>query len=392
MYQLFPTHNAVLSNADLDAAWETDAGGQINGGVAVSSGRVVVDTFNKEVLAIDIADGFILWRSPLKDIAMSTPVISNGVVFVGTGHNGRLHQSANQRYKYTPNEPGDPTWGTAGGDDIVGITLESGKTLWTRRTVGEDMPSPAIAGGTLVLANGDLHAYGIAVKSGDVLWRDALDGYASMASAMYAGNRAYVSVCNDAPYRCSTVALDPESGKILWRSPHGHSDSSPTYGGGLVFVSGVDNIKGEVYPQGGYSTVAALDAKTGKVMWTYSSHGFGPYTEVASNERAITGTFAAQTYYQAFPSLDELVAFNARSGRARWTFHSEAPIKMSPIINRGRLYVGDIAGILYVIDASNGALLTSRLFAEPFTTSPPVVIGNVVIVANDTHVYAIPIR
>ena len=65
---------------------------------------------------------------------------------------------------------------------------------------------------------------------------------------------------------------------------------------------------------------------------------------------------------------------------------------MSPIINRGRLYVGDIAGILYVIDASNGALLTSRLFAEPFTTSPPVVIGNVVIVANDTHVYAIPIR
>ena len=392
MYQFSPSHNAVLANADLDVAWETDAGGQINGGLALSQGRLLIDTFNKEVIALDISDGSILWRSPMKDIVMSTPVISNGIVYVGTGHNGRLHKVGNERYKYTPNEPGDPTWGTPGGDDVAALSLETGQTLWMRHTVGEDMPSPAIIGGTLVFANGDLHAYGVSVKSGDVSWRDSLDGYATMASAMFAQNRAYVSVCNDAPYRCSTFALNPKSGKILWNSPYGNSDSSPTYGAGLVFVSGVDNVPGQAYPQAGYSTVTALDAKTGKAVWRYYSRDFGPYTEVGSNERAIAGTFDGRTYYQSFPSMDELVAFDARSGHIKWTFHSVGPIKMSSVVSGGRVYAGDITGILYAINASTGVLFTSRLFPEPFTTSPAIIVGNALIVADDSHVYAIPIR
>lgn len=390
MYQLRPDHNALIDRP-FSAAWSTDLGSRINGGLAIVGDVILLDTFAHEVVALNAHTGATLWKSHGGDIIMSTPVVRDGTVFVGSGHNGRLHQPEDNRFTYTPDAQGDPVWGRPEGDDVIALDVATGAERWRYHTVGEDMPSPAIVDDMLVFANGDLHAYGLRANTGTEVWKRALNGLATMASANAVGGRVIVSVCNDAPYRCETDALDPHSGNVVWRANEGNSDSSPASADGKVFVCGVHNASGP-FVQGGTTTVAALEERTGRVLWRYNTRNAAPYTEVGSAERAIAGTYADGTYYQAIPTEDDLVALDARSGRVKWHFKSLAPIKMSPVVARGHLYVGDGAGLLYVIDVASGKLVTSRSFKRSFTVSPPVVVGDTVFVANDSVVYAIPTK
>ena len=394
MYQRSPDHNAVLAAPSV-RAWRFDAGARINGGLAVVGNTLLLDTFANELIALDVRSGKVQWRSKADNVLMSTQVVANGLVYVGSGMSGRLAGEAGpSTYASTNLGPAgevNPIWGRPEGDDFIAYDLTTGEKRWSYRTVGQDMPSPAIVGDTLVFANGDLHTYGLNARTGALQWTHAVDGLATMASATVGPDLVYLSVCNIAPYRCQTLAVNAQSGKVAWSAPYGNSDSSPTYGGQRVYVSGVVNAPASLI-NGGYAIIAALDAKTGRLAWKYQTPQPGPYTEVGSSERAIAGTYANGLYYQAIPTHDALIAFDGESGRVRWQFTSIAPIKMSPVVANGRLYAGDMAGILYELDSASGALKSRRLFKKSFTVSPPVVLGRMVIVANDSVVYSIPIK
>ncbi len=391
MYQLRPDHNAVVPRENFVAAWSFDAGARINGGLVLSGDVVYVDTFNSEVIALGAREGSVLWRAHGNgNEIMSTPIVGDGMVFVGSGRNGRLVK-VDTDFTYTPNASGNPVWGRPEGDAVMAFDARSGAPKWAYRTVGEDMPSAALAQGLLVFVNGDLHAYALRANTGQLVWRRRVSGLATMASATFSDGTVFVSYCRDAPYRCYTAALNPSSGAIRWQAPYGNSDSSPTVAANLVFVSGVEDTA-LPFEHGGRAAVAALSALTGKPVWTYKTTTPGPYTQVGSSERAIAGTYWNRMYFQAFPSHDELLAFDATTGKIRWRFRSLAPIKMSPIIAADRLYVGDTAGILYALVARTGSIYTTRHFAKPFTTSPPVLMGDSLFIANDTTLYALRIH
>jgi hypothetical protein len=57
----------------------------------------------------------------------------------------------------------------------------------------------------------------------------------------------------------------------------------------------------------------------------------------------------------------------------------------------GRLYVADIAGMLYTLNARTGTLLEIRAFRQPFATGPPIVAGNKLLIIDGTTVDAIPL-
>jgi outer membrane protein assembly factor BamB len=248
--------------------------------------------------------------------------------------------------------------------------------------------------GLLIFANGDFHAYALEAKSGKLVWKRRLNGVATMSSAILAKNRAVVSICRFVfPYSCETDALDPSSGKIVWRAPYGHADASPAYGEGKVFVSGLVPDKPRwPYIQKEYAVIAALDARTGKVAWRYQSKIAGLPSAVGSSERAIAGTYAAGTYYQALPGVNKLVAFDAATGRIKWNLNTVAPVKMSPVVVGDRMYFGGIGGVLYAVRVSSGELHRVWTFNQSFATSPPVIVGNTLFIATSTNVDAIPVK
>lgn len=386
MYQRSPDRNAVLSGYAIPKPWSYDAKAKLNGGLALAGNTLLFTTFSKQLVALDVRSGRELWHANVPNIAMSTPIVAGTTVYVGTGKNGILDRSRNLalRFQYA----GKDVWGVPSGDEIDAFDVRTGAPRWKYHTVGEDMPSALYDRGRLIFANGDWHAYALRADTGEKLWSTDVGGAATMASAVLAGNNIVVAVCTDGINKTASLALDPQSGAIRWRSPYGHCDAAPAYGDGKVFVAAVTPA-GKKYV--GKTVVAALDASTGKPAWVYRHAGAGLWSIVASDESAIAGTYAGRTYYQAAPLDDEMLAFDGASGKLRWRFRTAGPVKMSAVVKDGRLYVGDTVGVLYTLDARTGELIELRPFKKPFSTSPPVIAGNTILIANGTSVMALPL-
>ncbi len=388
MYQLKADHNAVVERPRFSVSWHFDAGGRINGGLAAVGNRLYLDTLGGDVIALDIRNGTVLWKAHVDNMVMTSPVVSDGLTIVGTGRNRTAGSQSGFTYASDPTV-GATKWGRRAGDYIVAYDSVTGRLRWRYRTSGEDMPSPAIVGRYVVFANGDFHAYGLDVRSGAAVWRTSLDGISTMASATSINDElVLVSTCRDFSEHVRTTALRVSDGKIAWQAPFGSCDASPTLGGKQLFLS---NVQGSEAPFGfgGRGGVASVDARNGHKLWVWVDF-LGPYSAVGSSERAIAGTYANGTYFQPIPTTDQLVAFSA-NGTILWKFGTLAPVKMSPVVYHGNLYFGDTVGLLYVLNARNGSLHYIRAFDQSFSTSPPIVVGNTLLVADGTDVNAIPI-
>ena len=382
-YQHSPDRNAVLTQYAIPRDWSYEAKGNINGGLALVGNTLLFTTFSHQLVALDVTSGKPLWHAPVANIAMSTPIVAGDTVYIGTGRNGLLKRDFMQRMEYR----GKDVWGVPGGDEIAAFDLRTGARKWTFRTTGEDMPSALYYGGRIIFANGDRHAYALRADTGSQLWSTDIGGVATMANAVMAGNSVVFATCSIGSGTW-TVAVDPASGKVLWRAPYGHCDATPTYAAGKIFVNSAQ--PGDMALQK-KTVVTALDARTGKPVWEYRGKEQGLWSIVGSDEVAVAGMHAGNLYYQPAPLLDQIIAFDDASGRIRWRFHTAGPVKMSPVVANGRLYAGDTAGMLYTLDANTGALIEIREFKKPFTTSPPVIAGNKLLIANGTTVDALPL-
>jgi outer membrane protein assembly factor BamB len=280
-------------------------------------------------------------------------------------------------------------WGRREGDHIVALDLADGSKAWSYRTAGEDMPSPAIVGNLAIFANGDDHAYALNVTTGEAVWRVKTGGVSTMASATTDGQDVFLSACDFENRIVRTTSISV-AGRIRWTAPYGNCDSSPTLAAGRLFLSGFESDQ-RMRDKAGRNTVTALAANTGKVLWSFRSRRIGLLSSVGSSERAIAGTYWGGLYFQAIPTTDEFVALDASNGSIRWSFRSTGPIKMSCVIRNGRLYVGDTAGLLYVLSAKDGSLISARIFEQPFSTSPPVIIGSTLLIAGATTLFTMHI-
>lgn len=379
MYQFFANHNAVFSQAKFRASWTATLGDRVNGGLAVVHGVVYAASFDRRIYAIDAANGKILWAARTPNIVMSTPVVASGLVIIGTGHNGFLR----------PSDYRSSTWGREEGDDIIALDQVTGERVWSFHTIGEDMPSAAIANDSVIFANGDLHAYALNLRTGRPIWIRTLPGIVSMASMTINGSLGITSTCRNAPRRCFTIALDTRDGRELWSSPEGGSDASVTVNDGIAFVAG-SYTASKTFRPGGRNIIAAIDEQTGKTIWRDESSD-GPFSMVASDEHEITGTLVSGVYYVSMNNSDLMTAYDERHGNTLWTIRTVAPVKMSPVVVGDHVYFGDIAGILYNVKRASGKIITTSAMKSPFSTSPFVVVGQTLFLANGRNIAAVPL-
>ena len=204
---------------------------------------------------------------------------------------------------------------------LYGLDALTGKAAWTFKTEGQVHSSAAIVAGVAWIAGCDGHLRGIRVADGKQVAAVKTGSYAAASPAFGAG-RAYF-----ATYDNEVMALDPKSGRILWRYEHPQRKfpyiSSAALFEGLVIVGGRDKI------------LHALDAATGKEKWSYMT---------------------------------------------------KARIEGSPVVAGGRVYIGGGDGRFYVFDARSGAKLQEWEAGSAFSASPAVANGKVVIGTLDGRV------
>jgi outer membrane protein assembly factor BamB len=385
MYQDGLEHNAVLTSTFPAVAWNLKLAGKNNAGFGYDGTLLYADDFAHELLAIDPRNGHVVWRAHADDVLMSTPIVAAGMVYVGSGTNDIL-----------TSRRGMTVWGRPQGNHWYAFREDDGAPVWSYPTRGEAMPSAAYVDGRLIFATGDDVATEVDARTGATIWKTTLPGVPTMGSAMVSGGTVFVTATkgkpdwND-PARSHTLAIDVGTGRVLWSSPVGNGDCTPTVAQGLVFVEDEhDGPAGPLEPVG-TNVVAALDARTGALRWEYHSAA-GLFTSVGTNERAITGTYVNGVLYQSLPAVDQIVAFSASDGRVLWRARTSAPVKMSPVIVKSTLYAGDTVGVLYALDVRNGAIEAAWPFAKPFTAAPPLVLGETMFLSETDTVHAFPLH
>ena len=279
-------------------------------------------TFRGSVVALDAATGKLRWKrytidrapqpmgatkvgtkifGPSGAAVWNTPTVDarRGLLYVGTGNN------------YTGISRGRS-------DAVLALALNTGRIVWSRQAVAGDAwnvgcmvgldscppnsgPDSDIGAGTMLatLANGSQRIF-VGLKNGTALavdpahrgqplWSNrigrgsiqggiqfgmAFDGkrlyvpMADMANSMDASEK--VRLTNDGPPHPGLYALDPETGKILWRSPADEICAGRKFCDPGILAS-ITAIPGAVFAGHMDGRIRAYDSKTGHVVWQYDT-------------------------------------------------------------------------------------------------------------------------
>jgi len=311
-----------------------------------------------------------------------------------------------------------------GGDGLLrAVDLATGTVGWKAKTGGGFSP-PLVDGDVLLHWSEDDSDYGVlrryAMGSGRVVWQQAAgsaqataDGnlYTRLVSARdlqtgtlrweqpitcwycgvaAAGRRVYVAgdLGEDASEAAALYALDARTGKVVWTasSKADMSATTPVLAGGRLFVRTQIASPGASSFEGTKMQIEAFRASDGTYLWTAS----------AGTSRGTIGAFmpAANAALVVYPSAGgKLYAFDAATGATRWTmpFVLSAVSGGTPAITNGIVWFRDSAnGRIVALDARNGRRLwTSKLLLARYEgQGSPVLAGGTLLLAAEQGLVA----
>ncbi|MBN1417547.1 MAG: PQQ-binding-like beta-propeller repeat protein [Planctomycetes bacterium] len=80
-------------------------------------------------------------------------------------------------------------------------------------------------------------------------------------------------------------------------------------------------------------------------------------------DRAFHVAVAAGAVFYGSSADDAIRSLDAATGRVRWTFFTEGPVRLAPCVAAGRVYAGSDDGCAYALDARDGRLIWRRRIA-----------------------------
>ena len=382
-YRGGPSRNAVFQDGtggtEVAPAFQTD--NQVRATPVIVNGRLYVGDHETGTLnAFDVRTGKKLWQAKAPNWVHSDMIEKDGVIYVGFGN--RLYPSMHVR-------------GT-GESGVMALSADTGETVWTFRTAGTGMPTPALKDNTVYFATGDSHLYAIDALSGQQRWQVRLPGLVSMSSPALSGERLYVGT-ND-----SLTAVDLDRRSIAWmfRDYGSFTDVPPAVtkgpnGHDLVVITAVkhaDRVSRE--EKATYRTDPAKDHHfiyafndEGLLEWK-DLLGFGP---IQDDNTSGAPAIAGGVVYVGSPYTMSVFAYDVKTGKRVWERKVGAKVKGAPAIAGGRVYAGDTKGRLHVIDAATGEELKAVAVSDkPLAPAGPVIVdGTLFLSSQDGKVYAL---
>jgi outer membrane protein assembly factor BamB len=265
--------------------------------------------------------------------------------------------------------------GTTG---VYGVDLRTGRQLWQTPRVEGPLAMPAVAstdGGTAVLFTAGSGAgaglVAVALKDRAQLWRTSLDA-SSRSGVTVDGGRAFVADDQGKVY-----AISVADGSVEWTAKTlGHVLAPAAVAGGRVFVTGrdVDNQRAEI---------VALDEQSGDVVWRFTPSVAG---STGSAPAVADGSVVAGVADRAVHAL------SAADGAERWTRLALSLFSPAnaPAVAPDGVYAVDASGGLYRLDPATGERLWDYQFNQLVVRSSPVVSGSSVLVGlNDGRIVAV---
>ncbi len=213
---------------------------------------------------------------------------------------------------------------------------------------------PVVAGGVIYTIDARARVTATATNGGQVWTRDLAPagdtGSASGGGLAVGGGRVFVT----SGYG-ELTALDASSGGVLWTQDlNAPGGSAPTVQGDLVYVTARD---GQAW---------AIETGNGRIRWTQGSVPGAP-TYGGGAGIALSGDVAIIPF-----GSGQILGTFAQGGTTRWSsviagtrlgsaLGTIPDIAADPVVDNGRVYVGNVGGRVVALDPANGdQLWTAR--------------------------------
>ncbi|MGC2415338.1 MAG: PQQ-binding-like beta-propeller repeat protein [Stellaceae bacterium] len=216
---------------------EDQRGNAFGGGPAWWKDRLYVATGYAEVLALDPADGKVIWRKSVTSPVHAPPTVADGRIFVVTVDN-----------------------------ELIALAIEDGKRLWSHNGIPETAgllggASPAVEGEIVLAPYSSGELFALRVENGRALWSDNLAATRNVnAVAGLADIRGRPVIDRGRVFAVShsrrMAAINLRTGDRIWEQQIA-SSHSPWAVGDHLFVLANDN------------ELVCLTRDAGKVRWAH---------------------------------------------------------------------------------------------------------------------------
>lgn len=269
---------------------------------AVSNGVVYVGSGDHNIYAIDASSGTLRWKFGTGDVVHASPAVADGTVYVGSW----------DRYFYALDaKTGALQWKFATGDD---------RKIYNQVGIAG---SATVANGKVYFGCRDSHLYALNAHTGSLVWSHDEHGSWVIASPAVFGNDVFYTTSDERTFFALNAATGAERFHVRYGS---YAFSSPAIAGGVAYFGTFD---GRLY---------GIDVSKGNVVARFS-------TDASRRNLAAhllpDGSLNLKPYYSD-PTLDGIVAGLSR-------VYELGSIAASPVIADGVLYIGSTEGVLYAI-------------------------------------------
>jgi outer membrane protein assembly factor BamB/predicted Ser/Thr protein kinase len=314
--------------------WEFKCEDEVRSSPVVADGVVYVGAYDNNLYALDAKMGSFHWKYPTEGGIAATPCAWKDRVLIGsedrflyavsarTGRilwtcptDGRIRSSARVEFEHA----------FFGSDDyrLYAINVHSGRVVWKFEALGPIRSSPVVGDEIVYVGSEDNHLYAVDLQSGSQKWKFRSNRGITSSPVLSDGMVIFGS--SD----WNVYALDEHSGWIIWRTRTGQAViSSPAIQDGVVYVGSADGC------------MYALDINNGRQIWKYDAG-----SQIVSNP-AVTESMVY------FGTIDgDVISVNIKSGKERWRFTTGGKVTSSPFVHDGVLYIGSSDHKVYALPA-----------------------------------------
>ena len=307
------------------------------------------------------------WKVPVPGKGWSSPVLSDGRVYLTTAY----AQGDNQDAAGVKREL-----------RVLCFDAENGKTVWDTKVFDQKASSRPIhqknshASPTPIIENGKVYVHfghmGTACLDlkGEIVWANKELGYNPVhgngGTPIVVGDLLIFSA--DAGTDPFIVALYKKNGKVAWKKPRSEtpqsrkfSFSTPT----LINMGGRSQI---ISPASG--AVFSYDPKTGEELWSVNYGGWSVIPKPGVYKNMIfVGTGYERAHLLGI-RVDEKSKGNVTDSHIEWEITKRAPNTPSFMIVDALLYFISDGGIATCVDPMTGEVIWQERAAGPMSASP----------------------
>lgn len=317
----------------MTAAWsfKFSSANQLNQSLLVVNDKVAIAAADGAVAVVNTDSGKLVWKHDIKSRLLS-----------GAGFNGEQLAVV-----------------TVSNELVV---LSEGKVLWRKRLKAQSYTNPLVAGGRVFVLLADRSVAAFDALNGQFLWTQQRPGeplVLKQNGVLLPYQNALIAGLGG-----RLVALNPDNGQIIWdvamANPRGVNDLERL----VDLVATASRVNDSVCVRAFQSQVGCVNVTRGALLWNRASVGV---QGVDGDAKLLVGA----------ESNGVVRAWTRAGGERAWdTDRLKYRELTSPLVTPKGVVLGDEGGWLYLLSATDGALLNRVQTASAGFASAPTPLAN----------------